>query len=228
MCFSAEASFAGGVLISAIGYATVRKVHNRKQILFASIPLFFGLQQIAEGILWVALTYPEYFQLQEISTIVFISMAYVIWPLMIPLAVLLMEEDRKRKKELWVLLIIGIAVSIYYAVCMVMFTVEPQIMAYHIHYNTHFPEALNFPVFLVYLIATIPPLFISSIKKTHLMGWLMLLSCLITIVFYKEFMTSVWCFFAALLSIIVFWILHDSKKAFDLDKLLKLREKVGL
>jgi hypothetical protein len=40
MCFSAEASFAGGVVIAAIGVATVTKVHKPSQLIFASIPLF--------------------------------------------------------------------------------------------------------------------------------------------------------------------------------------------
>jgi len=44
MCFSPEASFAGGVIISAIGIATVKKVHKPSQIIFATIPLFFGIQ----------------------------------------------------------------------------------------------------------------------------------------------------------------------------------------
>ena len=50
MCFSTEASFIGGAIIVAIGVATIRKVHKPSQVVFASIPLFFGLQQIAEGL----------------------------------------------------------------------------------------------------------------------------------------------------------------------------------
>jgi len=41
MCFSVEASFAGGIIISAIGIVTVTKVHKPSQLVFASIPLFF-------------------------------------------------------------------------------------------------------------------------------------------------------------------------------------------
>lgn len=51
MFFSSEASFESGVIISVVGVATVKKTHKLSQILFASIPLFFGLQQIAEGLL---------------------------------------------------------------------------------------------------------------------------------------------------------------------------------
>ena len=43
MCFSTEASFIGGAVIIAIGVATVRKVHKPSQLVFACIPLFFGI-----------------------------------------------------------------------------------------------------------------------------------------------------------------------------------------
>jgi hypothetical protein len=71
MCFSAEASFAGGIIITSIGVATITKVHKPSQLLFASIPLFFGIQQIVEGILWLTIPDPEYFKLQKIATYFF-------------------------------------------------------------------------------------------------------------------------------------------------------------
>jgi hypothetical protein len=67
MCFSATASFAGGVIISVIGVAVVTKVHKPSQLLFACIPLFFGLQQFTEGVLWLAIPNPEYAGIQRIG-----------------------------------------------------------------------------------------------------------------------------------------------------------------
>jgi hypothetical protein len=219
MCFSAEASFAGGVIISAIGIATVREVHKPSQLVFASIPLFFAFQQIVEGCLWLTIPSPEYIHLQKIATYIFLIMADFLWPTMIPLAVLLMEENRKRKKILRVLFILGLSLSSYYAFCLVFFNVTPQIVGYHILYNTDFPKALSMPAFIVYLIVAISPLFISSIQRTHLLGILMFLSCLITAIFFTQYLTSVWCFFAALISGVIFWILKDAKKAFHIKNL---------
>jgi len=227
MCFSAEASFAGGVIITAVGIATVTRVHKPSQIVFASIPLFFGIQQFVEGTLWLTIPLAEYADLQRISTYIFLIMADFLWPTMIPLSVLLMEENPKRKQILKVLLGIGIALSLYYAYCLITFTVTPQITGYHIHYETTFPKALSMPAFIVYLIVTITPLFISSIKRTHLMGILMFLSCLVTAIFFTQFLTSVWCFFAALLSVVIFWILHDSKRLFILNNLSILKNKLS-
>jgi hypothetical protein len=225
MCFSAEASFVGGVIISAIGVATVKKVHKPSQILFSSIPLFFGFQQITEGLLWLTLPLMDHVGLRHISTYLFLVMAQVLWPVIIPLSVLFMEDSAKRKKYLVALLLTGTALSIYYAFCLFSFNVYPQIQGYHIYYENDFPKSPGFTIvsFIFYLIATITPLFISSIKRTHLLGILMTLSCLVTGIFFTQYLLSVWCFFAALISMVIYWILHDSRNHFILEKLKLLK-----
>ena len=210
MCFSAEASFAGGIIISAIGVFTIRKARKSPQILFASIPLFFGLQQFAEGLLWFTLRSPGNEELLKISTYIFLLMALVFWPLIIPISMLFMEMLEKKKKTLRILLSAGVLLSLYYAYCLLSYDIRPKIINYHIQYDTDFPESIAMVAFLFYLTATIPPLFVSSIKKMHWFGILMTLSCLVTAVFFTQYLTSVWCFFAALISGLIYWILIDT------------------
>jgi hypothetical protein len=226
MCFSPEASFAGGFIISSIGIATITKVHKPSQLLFASIPLFFGIQQVVEGILWLTIPYPEYFHIKKIATYFFLVMADFLWPMMIPLSVLFMEENTKRKKILRIFLAMGLSLSLYYAYCLLFYNVNPEISGYHIFYKTDFPKSLSMPAFIVYLIVTITPLFISGIKRTHILGILMFLSCLVTAIFFTQYLTSVWCFFAALISGVVFWILSDAKKVFNFDKLSLIKDQI--
>jgi len=219
MCFSAGASFAGGIVITAIGVATIIKVHKPSQIVFASIPLFFGFQQFVEGALWYILQHPEYAQYQNMVTHTFLIMAQVFWPAMIPLAVLHMEKNRKKIRYLWVLLGLGLSVSLFYTYCLLNFPVSPEISGYHIRYNAdQNPKVLSLIAFSLYLITSITPLFVSSIRRTHLLGILMSISCLITIIFFTQYLTSVWCFFAALISAVIFWILLDAKRKYKFDK----------
>jgi hypothetical protein len=219
MCFSPEASFAGGVIISAIGIITVRKVHKPHQILFACIPLFFGFQQIAEGFVWLTLPHPEYIVFRNIFVYTFLITAQVIWPVMIPLSVVLMEESKTKRKILFVLLIGGIILSSYYTYCLMSFNITPEIDGFHVVYHNNFPESLAMAATIIYLIVTLPPFFISSVKRTHFLGILMTISCIVTVIFFKQYLTSVWCFFAALISVVIYWILTDMKKAFILTKL---------
>ena len=226
MCFSANASFAGAAVISAIGVATVREVHKPSQLVFASIPLFFGLQQFTEGLLWLTLRNPHLAHIETFCTYMFLVMAEVLWPIMIPLSVLHMEKSKKRKKILWVLLVMGVSVFLYYTFCLLFFHVTPHIMGYHIQYKTDFPNFWTMLAFITYFIASVTPLFVSSIKRTHLLGILMTLSFLVTALFYWQYLASVWCFFAALMSGVIFWILRDAKKKFNFDKMHALENEV--
>jgi hypothetical protein len=210
MCFSAAASFAGGVVISAVGVATQRKVRKPTQRLFAIIPLIFGFQQFAEGILWITLRSGEYSWLQNTTTYIFLITALVIWPVMIPLSMWFMETVKKRKNTLAGLTVIGVVLSIFYAFCLVSYNVTPQIKGFHILYIDEFPSTLVGIAFLFYLVSTIAPLFISSVRWMWLFGIFILISCIVTGIFFSQYLTSVWCFFAALISVAIYWILSES------------------
>ena len=208
MCYSAGASFAAGVVISAVGVAVITGVHKPSQRLFAIIPLLFAIQQFAEGCLWLTLQSSDYEIVKSVCNYVFLITSHVIWPLLIPLSVLLMEEEGKRKKLLRILLVAGMALASYYAFYLLSSNVNSLILNCHILYTINLPKVLALPTFMFYLVITVAPLFISSLKKMYLMAILMLLSLAVTVFFYRVHLTSVWCFFAALISMIILWILR--------------------
>lgn len=213
MCFSLTASVAGGVVISSLGVATIKKVRQPSERLFAGVPLIFGIQQFAEGAVWLALGNPEYAHWERYGTYTFLFIARVLWPALMPLAVLLMETEQKRKKILRVMLGMGLSVSLYYTFCLIFLNVAPNIAGHHVQYISDYPREIADLVFAIYLIAAVPPLFVSSNTRIHLMGWLMFIACIITGIFYTEFLTSVWCFFAAAVSVVVYWIVGNKKQA---------------
>jgi len=210
LCFSAEASFAGGVIITAIGVASLRKVTKSSQLPFASIPLIFGAQQISEGFVWLSLQSPQPPPGLTLPSMIFLITAVVIWPTMIPFSVLRMEESEKKKRMLKFLLAGGMLASLYYAAGLVIFNATPMISSHHIKYVSDFPEKMALPGFGLYLIATLTPFFVSGVRRMSMMGIVMMVSCLITGVFYAEYLTSVWCFFAAITSGVIYWILSEA------------------
>jgi hypothetical protein len=211
VCFSAGASFAGGAVISAIGVACVRSARKPSQKLFAGIPMFFAFQQFSEGVVWLTIKSGGNYQLQMTAAYIFLVMALVVWPTMIPLAVRRLEETKKRKEIITMMLVAGTILSSYYAFCLVSFNVRPAINGFHIQYLNDFPASLSNAAFGVYVIATMGPLFASSVKRMYLFGILVMLSCIVTGIFYREYLTSVWCFFAALISAVIYWIVKTSQ-----------------
>lgn len=108
-----------------------------------------------------------------------------------------------------VFLAIGVATSLYYGSGLLFHDVSPEISSHHIKYTNTFPRQIADIVFAAYLLATLVPLFISGVRRMWIFGILVTASCLITGIFYKEYLTSVWCFFAALISVVILWIVSS-------------------
>ena len=208
MCFSAQASFSSGTILTIAGIATLRKSDRPEQKLFAAIPLIFAFQQFAEGVLWLTLKSGKAAELQNVVTHIFLVAALVIWPVVVPLSMRLMEHGKGRKIILSVLTLAGGILGAFYAHCLISYNVTPQIQSFHIQYNDNFPYVHY--AFQTYLAATLIPLFVSSVKRMWLFGGLMTVSCVVTGIFYAQYLTSVWCFFAAGLSVVIYWVLSES------------------
>jgi len=211
MCFSAVASLAGAAVISAIGIATVREAHKTSHKLFATIPLFFAFQQVAEGVVWLSLKEGNQ-SLQMAGTYIFLLMALVIWPMMMPMAILKMEENAKKRKLMKFIFGAGLILSLYYAACLVNLNVYPRINQFHIQYINDFPVIPGHIAFGIYGLVTVAPLFISSVRRVSAFGILIIISFVVTGILYKETLTSVWCFFAALISSVIYYIIRESQE----------------
>ncbi len=213
MCFSASASFTAGAVLTAAGIATIKEVSKPSQRVFASIPFLFAIQQFAEGFVWIAFTHSDPCISLKISTYAFLLFSDIVWPIMIPLSISLMEENSKRKKVLRAVVALGAVLALYYSCCLLIFPVKPHIIDCHINYDGTFPKMFEIPAFLMYVAVTIIPLFVSTVKRIRWLGVSMLLACVASVVFYIQVVTSVWCFFAAILSGMIFWILKGNRPA---------------
>ncbi|MGM0579544.1 MAG: DUF6629 family protein [Bacteroidota bacterium] len=214
MCFSAEASFGVGAVLTITGIASIKKTNSPKQVLFASIPLLFAIQQISEGFLWLSLEQTDWAFVESTSTYVFLIFAQVFWPIWVPLSILLIERDEQRRKILYFLLIIGLAIGSYLAYCIAVYDVSATIVNHHISYSLDFPFQLSLLAGVIYFMPTVFSPFISSVKQMIYLGLSILISYLVTTVFFHEFIISIWCFFAAVLSGIVLWIVHYMNKPY--------------
>lgn len=216
MCFSAGASFGAGIVLTVIGVATIKKTQKPRQRVFASIPLIFAAQQLTEGFLWLALTNPFYAPLQAALTHLFLFFAQIVWPVWVPLGILLLETKTNRKKTERLLTLIGIVVSAFLGYCLLSFEVEANAIGHHIAYKQDYPLALSKYGGLLYILATIAPSFLSGIKNMWSLGTAILISYIVTVIFYQGYILSVWCFFSAVISIAVYAIVYQTKKEFEI------------
>lgn len=212
MCFSPGASFSVGATLIIIGVATIKKTQRRTQLLFASIPLIFGIQQIAEGILWVTLSNIEYETTQKTFTYIYLFFAQIVWPIWVPIAILQLSTNTDKKNIQKLFAAVGITIGAYMAYCLIAFQVEARIVGKHIMYIQNYPTALKPFVIIFYALATIVAPLFSRIKNMWIIGITVLLSYIITAIFYNHYVVSVWCFFSSLISLSIYAIIHQEKK----------------
>ncbi|HEB41578.1 MAG TPA: hypothetical protein ENI08_00990 [Candidatus Dependentiae bacterium] len=204
MCFSAQASFATSAILLLIGLRSIIQVKSSRQIMLASIPLLFSIQQLCEGILWLTLSRNTLPFLSIMMTYSFLFFALIIWPVWIPCALSMIEKNEFSRKILSIFTIIGSIISCYFLYSLIMQGSSAQIIGNHIFYNYYvsFFHIKRGTMALFYCIPVIGSFFIASMPLLKFSGIALLVSVLITIIFWKFYFTSVWCFFAAVLSIL--------------------------
>jgi hypothetical protein len=208
MCFSATASFSAGAFLLGVGTLTVMTAldtDQRRDLPFAAIPMLFAIQQLIEGVIWLTFT-EDAPRLNAVMTQVYSFFSHVLWPIYIPVAVLLMEPRGWRHRALNAFVAAGATVGAYLMYALVAFPVVSKPTGQHIEYDSpHFFAAVTMTL---YLLSTVISPLLSTHRMVQVFGALALLSFGAAYAFYATWFISVWCFFAALLSAVVclhFW-----------------------
>ena len=207
MCFSATASFSAGAVLLGVGTLTLRSAlasrhsHQWRDLPFAAIPVLFAIQQLIEGVIWLTFS-SEAPLLNSVMTHVYSFFSHVLWPVYVPVAVLLIEPAGWRRRGLTAFVAAGTAVGAYLLVVLVAFPIVSRPTGQHIEYvSPHFFAAVTMTLYL--LSTAVSPL-LSTHRMVVAFGALALLSFGAAYAFYATWFISVWCFIAALLSAVIY------------------------
>jgi len=210
MCFSATASFAVGAGLLGPGIYAIKRTKSPGMLAFACTPLLFSFHQIAEGCLWLSLTNPDFASLYKPALYGYSFISQPIWPIWTPLIMWLMETDKKRKQILYYFFLLGIAASLYMFYCLINYDISGVVENCHIRYYRDFPY-LNIMRPVNFLLIGITP-FLSTLHYTKLLAAAMMASLIITYFFFTNYLISVWCFFAAILSLLIILVINSNRK----------------
>ena len=206
MCFSATASFVASGVIGSIGVATLRHVREPRALLFASVPLLFALHQMTEGFVWLGLDGRIGKVALDHVAFLFTLYAQGILPLLMPAAVLLMEPPGQRRTAILVLTGIGALVCGWDVVGLISLPTHTFIDYQSISYRN--PMTGNLVVSGFYILATCGALMLSTHRVVRWYGVLNVIGLTIVQIVREYAFASVWCFYAATLSVIIYWQFH--------------------
>ncbi|MEO6192972.1 MAG: DUF6629 family protein [Thermoanaerobaculia bacterium] len=201
MCFSAPASFIAGTSLCAIGVATLKRAETKTEIPLALMPLLFGIQQLVEGLIWLTFSHDAPL-LKQTLTYLYSGFSHVLWPMYVPFAIGVLEAVRWRRKAIFAFEASGVAVGLYLLYFIVTRPVVAEVIGRHIVYVS--PHFYQVPMIVLYLAATCVSCFFSSHGFLRLFGVLALLSAIAAYVVHLMAFVSIWCFFAALLSLLIY------------------------
>lgn len=202
MCFSSPISFAAAAVLTTAGAASLKMVKKPQELILVSFPFIFAIQQFSEGFIWLYLNGTISGELPYVFGYTFNLCAQAIWPLFAPLGAFLIEPNKFRKKILLPILIGGIFCSIYLFVKITFGTIITSANAQHIIYNIRDVSFIPYIKYF-YLFVVSAAFLLSSYKMMFLFGVLVLASFIVTACVASAAYISVWCFFAAILSLII-------------------------
>jgi hypothetical protein len=216
MCFSAEASYTSAILLTVIGFACIKKVSQPKQLFLAFIPIIFAFQQLMEGILWTSTNeIADFVRWAPLAKNVYLVIALFVWPVWIPLSLFAIESIPSRNWILAGFLAAGcVYVTLYGNELIIKHRwegIDVKVIGHSVQYGLPF----NFGLYtFFYTAVTVLPFLFSSWKYMWTIGVAYFIGLLIAHFFFIQTFLSVWCFFAAVVSLGIYFVIkHNVVKA---------------
>jgi len=206
------ANFTLAGMLLVVGVLTLRKVSRPAELVFASLPLLFGLHQFTQGIVWLGLYHMLSPHTMHVASVLFVFYAQAILPFWVPLAIWLLEPRGARRNLIAVLLLVGGMLMAY--VAWGLLQVPTQVFIEHyslVYFNPHTEQLW---IALIYILTTCGSLILSRSVAIQLFGWLNLFGLLVVYVIAQYSFTALWCLYAALVSVILYLHFIERRIAF--------------
>lgn len=215
MCFSATISYGAATVLAGTGVYAARQSARlpASYRMWAVIPALFGIQQAFEGRVWQLLDAGDA-AATVLYALGFHFFSHFLWLWWLPLASYLVEPGKIRKRVIAGFTLFGAFTgSLVYAV--ILFHPEWMTVSIREHsilysYTVPYRSSIHLPVTpaALYAMTILVPLFVSSNSRIRIFGVLAILSMMFTAEVFSYAYVSVWCFFAAVLSLYLVYMIR--------------------
>ncbi|HQS58690.1 MAG: hypothetical protein B7Y56_11085 [Gallionellales bacterium 35-53-114] len=215
MCFSATVSYSAAVILAGTGIYAFRqagRLHPSYRA-WALVPLFFGLQQAFEGLVWQALAAENHSAAVRFG-LGFHFFSHFLWLWWLPLSSYLVEPGKIKKRVFAGCGIFGAAAGgLVYTVMLLhpeWMTVVVREHSIIYDFSAPYRSDLHLPItpVMLYGLTILIPLLFSSHGLIKIFGGLVILSMALASWFFNAAFVSVWCFFAAVLALYIVFMIH--------------------
>lgn len=219
MCFSATASYAAATVLLPTGLATIRRAYRRpgsKYVALAFLPLFFGLQQLFEGLIWTTSSLGNFGGVETFS-LAYMFFSWLVWPVWIPYSAFFLETCRRRHLYLVFAILGGMLGALQY---FPYFAHDNWLVVRLMENAISYEGKVLFDLIMrreitntIYMAIILVPLLTSSSKNLRIFGCLVALVTLVVFIFFRSTYISVFCFGAALMSSYLVYVIFTETRS---------------
>jgi hypothetical protein len=207
MCFSATASFTLFGALLPIGAAAMARARSQggRWLPFALYPLAFGVQQGFEGLVWLGMDRGDA-GLTAVASRGYLFFSHFFWLAWVPFSVWLVERVPERRRIAGFLTVLGFVygLTIFLPSFLIGDWLRVEVVERSLDYKTVliYEGAISRTALkLFYAAIVVSALLVCSDRRIQIFGGLVAASLLLTYAFFAYAFISVWCFFAAILSV---------------------------
>lgn len=216
MCFSATVSYSAAAVLATTGIHAIRRARPLPvgYRLWALVPVFFGMQQLFEGRAWQMLDAGRADAAVPYA-LGFHFFSHFLWLWWLGLGSHLIEPGKIRKQVFGGFAAFGaFAGTLVYSVMLSHPEwMEVAVRGHSIAYRFSVPYRSNIHLPItpaaLYALTILVPLLFSSHRQIRIFGLLAVLSSVLASQVYGHAYVSVWCFFAAALSLYLVHMIRD-------------------
>jgi len=199
MCFSPQADVVGGLVVGAIGIDVLRHVGNRRDHLgMALLPVLLAAHQLDEAFVWWGLQGHVAPQVGRIAMWAYLAFAFVVLPIYLPLAVLLLEPPGRRRATILPFVALGVIVAGILFAALLRGPVTAHLAQNHLAYGIGLHARV--PIVGAYIVATCGSLIFSRYHHIVIFGAVNLIAIAVLVRLAIDGFASLWCAWAALTS----------------------------
>jgi hypothetical protein len=201
LCFSPEVDVAAGIVVGILGIDALRHTTDRRYFGLALIPVVLGVHQMIEAVAWWGLQGKVDAATGESAITLYLVLAFVLVPLLVPVAIIGVEPDVTRRRWMVPSLVAGCVAASVLALALAEGPVRAAIGGRYIAYSVQVEQGGL--VVLLYVVATCVPLLLSSHRRMVIFGAANIVVVAGLSWLQATALISLWCAWAAIGSIVI-------------------------
>jgi hypothetical protein len=205
MCFSPEADVAAAVVISVVAVDALRHNQSARTAPLALLPAVFAVHTLSSAFVWWGLDGTVASRLGSVATAFYLGVAFALLPVLVPVAIGLLEPPGWRRPALGVLALAGAYASAVFLIGLADGRGAVTACSYYLDFRI---SGASSAAGVMYVVATCGALLLSG--QRPLVIWGITNAVVVGVLALAEGagLPSLWCFWAACSSVAIAWYLR--------------------